>query len=73
MVWHRVYSGKDLPLCLTGDRLEFMVESWPTICDNGRLVERHERAGATYDGASIVGRHTGTTENAKTRYVQKIA
>lgn len=53
MTTHRAYSGDQLPLCLAGDRLEFTVDAWPTIFDGGRLVERHERAGATYDGASI--------------------
>jgi hypothetical protein len=50
---HRVYSGEELPLCLAGNRLEFTTDAWLTIYHGGRIVERHERAGATYDGASI--------------------
>lgn len=49
----RVFDGDDLPVCLGGDRLMFFSECFPTIWTGETMIERHETAGSSWDGASI--------------------
>jgi hypothetical protein len=50
---HRVHSDQELPVCLSGDRLEFAVACFPTLQLGNITCTATEHEGDSWDGASI--------------------